>query len=184
VSTRRAVLAGGGIGLLTFAVAGVASELTPQQAKIRSADLQTLTAGEAALLEAFGEVLAPGARAAGIAHFVDQQLGVPPNDCLLMVKYFNVPPPYPAFYRSGLAALERFSRQRTDRDFATLDSAAAEALVRELVAGQPNGWTGPSPFLFYLSVRADAVDTVYGTMDGFARLGIPYMPHIVPTAPW
>ena len=36
------------------------------------------------------------------------------------------------------------------------------------------------PFV-YLLLRSDAVDVVYGTMDGYAALGIPYMPHIAPT---
>jgi len=29
-------------------------------------------------------------------------------------------------------------------------------------------------------VRSDAVDVVYGTVEGFERLGVPYMPHILP----
>jgi hypothetical protein len=33
-------------------------------------------------------------------------------------------------------------------------------------------------------VRSDAVDVVYGTMDGYARLDIPYMAHIAPTTRW
>jgi hypothetical protein len=28
------------------------------------------------------------------------------------------------------------------------------------------------------------VDVYYGTQEGFARLGIPYMPHIAPQEPW
>jgi hypothetical protein len=35
-----------------------------------------------------------------------------------------------------------------------------------------------------LILRSDAVDVVYGTMDGYAALGIPYMPHIAPTKRW
>jgi hypothetical protein len=33
-------------------------------------------------------------------------------------------------------------------------------------------------------LRSDAVDVVYGTMEGYASLGIPYMPHIAPTKRW
>ena len=43
---------------------------------------------------------------------------------------------------------------------------------------------GPaSPFVFGV-LRSDAVDVVYGTMEGYAALGIPYMPHIAPTQKW
>jgi len=34
-------------------------------------------------IEALGETIVPGARAAGIAHFIDQQLSVPLEEALL-----------------------------------------------------------------------------------------------------
>jgi hypothetical protein len=46
------------------------------------------------------------------------------------------------------------------------------------------GWQGPGGPFVYLLLRSDAVDVVYGTMDGYAGLGIPYMPHIAPTKRW
>lgn len=42
------------------------------------------------------------------------------------------------------------------------------------------GWQGPGGSSVYLVLRSDAVDVVYGTMDGYEALGIPYMPHIAP----
>jgi hypothetical protein len=33
-------------------------------------------------------------------------------------------------------------------------------------------------------LRADAVDVVYGTMEGYEALGIPYMAHIAPDKRW
>ena len=36
----------------------------------------------------------------------------------------------------------------------------------------------------YAGLRGDAVDVVYATMDGYAMLGVPYMPHIAPTKKW
>ena len=36
------------------------------------------------------------------------------------------------------------------------------------------GWTGPSGGFVYTILRTDAVDVVYGTMEGYAALGIPY----------
>jgi hypothetical protein len=38
-------------------------------------------------------------------------------------------------------------------------------------------------FVYFL-LRSDAVDVVYGTVEGYAALGIPYMPHIAPTKRW
>jgi hypothetical protein len=46
------------------------------------------------------------------------------------------------------------------------------------------GWQGPAGSFVYLLLRSDAVDVVYGTMEGYAGLGIPYMPHIAPTKRW
>ena len=46
------------------------------------------------------------------------------------------------------------------------------------------GWQGPAGPFVYLVLRSDAVDVVYGTMDGYAALGIPYMPHIAPSKRW
>src|ERR1700689_5417250 len=47
-----------------------------------------------------------------------------------------------------------------------------------------DGWKGPgSPFVYFL-LRTDAVDVVYGTMDGYAHLGVPYQAHIAPTQSW
>jgi hypothetical protein len=33
-------------------------------------------------------------------------------------------------------------------------------------------------------LRNDAIDVVYGTVEGFARLSVPYMPHILPQRSW
>jgi len=47
-----------------------------------------------------------------------------------------------------------------------------------------DGWQGPAGPFVYLILRSDAVDVVYGTMEGYAALGIPYMPHIAPEKRW
>jgi hypothetical protein len=183
-SDRRAFLRGAGLGLLSFSVAGAQAWLSPRQARAAGADLQVLTATEATNLEAIGEAFAPGARDAGVAWFVDHQLALPPNDCLLMAKYFNVPPPYGDFYRASLTALDALSEARHERAFAALPVATGTALLRELLAGEPAGWRGPPALLVYLVLRNDAVDVVYGTREGIEDLGVPYMAHIDPPAPW
>lgn len=184
VSDRRTFLRGAGVGLLGFTVAGARVFLTPSEARAADAALQALTAAEAASLEAVGEAFAPGAAKAGIAWFVDQQLTVPPNDSLLMARYFNVPPPYADFYGASLAALNGFSRVRHEEAFADLDNDTATQLLRELLTGEPDGWQGPPALLVYLVLRNDAVDVVYGTPEGIESLGVPYMAHIRPPAKW
>ena len=47
-----------------------------------------------------------------------------------------------------------------------------------------DGWQGPPGAFVYLVTRSDAVDVVYGTMEGYESLGIPYMAHIVPERRW
>ena len=46
------------------------------------------------------------------------------------------------------------------------------------------GWQGPAGGFVYTVLRNDAIDVVYGTMEGYAALGVPYMPHIAPTKRW
>ena len=41
-------------------------------------------------------------------------------------------------------------------------------------------WQGPPGPLVYTVLRSDAVDVVYGTVEGYEALGVPYMPHILP----
>ncbi|MFQ5635879.1 MAG: gluconate 2-dehydrogenase subunit 3 family protein [Gammaproteobacteria bacterium] len=187
-TSRRNFMRGTGIGLLGFSVAGSSVLLSPRQARAKGAILRVLNDSEVELIEAFGEALVPGARDNGIAYFVDQQLSVEANDALLMIKYFNVPPPYADFYRAGLAALDAYSRAIHDKSFVSLNDAETTAVIEGLVAalngGSPEGWQGPPAVLVYFAVRADAVDVVYGTAEGFERLGVPYMPHIVPPEPW
>jgi hypothetical protein len=127
---RRAFMKGAGIGSLAFTVGGVEVLLTAAQARAQGVPLRVLTPDEARTLEAVGETLAVGARQAGIAHFVDQQLALPPGYALLTLRMSEV-----------------------------------------------------RPFV-YGTLRNDAIDVAYGTVEGFARLGVPYMPHILPERSW
>ena len=74
---RRAFMKGAAIGTLALTVGGVEVMLTPRQAHAQNVPLRTLTAAQAATLDAVGETLVPGAEAAGITNFVDQQLSMP-----------------------------------------------------------------------------------------------------------
>ena len=58
------------------------------------------------------------------------------------------------------------------------------AFIDNMRQNKVEGWQGPPGPFVYLLLRSDAVDVVYGTMDGYAALGIPYMPHIAPSKRW
>lgn len=143
-----------------------------------------LDSTEQATLAALGEVLLPGCVDEGFCEFIDYHLSVPAEDCLLMLRYLDVPAPYAGFYKAGLASLDGIARAAHDKGFASLDGAARKALVQEISHAQPQQWQGPPAPLFYFTLRSDAVDVYYGTEEGFARLDIPYMAHIAPTQPW
>lgn len=172
---------------MTFCVAGCEVELSPGEARRRGAAQRVLTKAEVATLESLGETLLPGSREAGIANYIDHQLGEPAGRQRLMIKYLNVPPPFYVFYQEGLAALERAAATATGAGarFQELPEQIRHELVARMSRENPPGWGSgpPAPFFFFI-VRNDAVDVTYGTMDGFAALGIPYMAHIAPPSRW
>ncbi len=146
--------------------------------------MQTLSAEQAATLAAMGEALVPGAKEAGIANFVDQQLSIPPDQALLQARILNVRPPFANFYRAALGAIDGASEKAKGRKFAELSSDEQRDFISLMRQNKLDGWQGPpGPFVFTV-LRSDAVDVVYATMDGYAALGIPYMPHIAPTKKW
>jgi hypothetical protein len=180
--TRRELLGRVGSGLLILTVSTPWGELTPAEARAKGASFKNLTAEEVALLEELGDVLLPGAGEAGVAHYVDDQLSR--RDPLLFLKYMEYPASHLEFYRQGLAALERLSQLRHGGPFARASQEQKVAAIRELSQKNPEGWNGPPAPLLYFVVRNDAVDVYYGGEEGFARLQIPYMPHLPPPAKW
>ena len=182
---RRAFVKGATLGALAFSVGGAEILLTPRAARAQGVPLRTLTAEQAATLDAIGETLVPGARQAGISHFVDQQVSIPAEEALLEARILNVRPPYANFYRAALGGVDRASQALNNgRAFAQLGEAEQRGLVDSMRQNKVEGWQGPAGPFVYLILRSDAVDVVYGTMDGYAALGIPYMPHIAPTKRW
>jgi hypothetical protein len=182
---RRALIKGAAIGALAFTVGGAEVLLTPRAARAAGVALRTLTDAQAAALDALGETLVPGARQAGISHFVDQQISIPAEEALLEARILNVRPPYANFYRAALGAIDRASQGLNNgRPFAELSEAEQRNLVDSMRQNKVEGWQGPPGPFVYLVLRSDAVDVVYGTMDGYAALGIPYRPHIAPSKRW
>lgn len=184
LATRRTLLKSATLGLFAFQVGAAELLLSPAEARQRGASLKVLSTEEAGLLEAFGEALVPGARAAGLAHYVDANLARPVGQSLLTVRYLDVLPPHDAFYRQGLGALDRAARDGLGQPFALAEEAARNTLIAGLLPGTVKAWNGPPSALFYLAVRSDAADLVYGTRAAFERLNVPYMAHLEPRSDW
>lgn len=181
---RRAFVQGAGLGALAFTIGGAEVMLTPRQARAARVPLRILTAEQGAALEALGETLVPGARDAGIANFVDQQISIAPEDALLQARVLNIRPPFANFYRGALGAVDRASTKAKGRPFAALSPAEQHDLVALMRANKLDPWQGPPAPLVFSVLRNDAVDVVYATMEGYAALGVPYMAHIAPTKKW
>ncbi|MFO1467336.1 MAG: gluconate 2-dehydrogenase subunit 3 family protein [Steroidobacteraceae bacterium] len=142
-----------------------------------------LSRGIAAVLARAGESMLPGAAAAGIADFVGSQLALPAHRQGLLIRYL-MPGPHRTFYVAGLGALEAASLERFHRPFARLSDAQAGELLEDLRNARLPRWSGPPQPLLHFILRNDALDVVYGTRAGFARLGVPYMAHLEPPAGW
>jgi Gluconate 2-dehydrogenase subunit 3 len=182
---RREFLKRGATGLFMFKVGGAEVLLSAREARAQNASFRLLNADEAETIEILGETLVTGARVAGIAHFVDQQLSVPPEEALLEARILNVRPPYANFYRTALSAIDNASQALNGgRKFAQLTPSERHDFVDAMRQNKITGWQGPAGSFVYLVLRSDAVDVVYGTMDGYETLGIPYMPHIAPVRRW
>ncbi len=181
---RRAFLQGAGMGALAFTVGGASVMMTPRAARAQGVPFRLLKADEAAAIEALGETLVPGAKQAGVAHFVDQQVSVAPGEALLEARQLNVKPPFINFYRAAIAAVDGAAGARSGRRFAALGPDEQRAFVDAMRQNKIDGWQGPPGSFVYLVLRSDAVDVVYGTMEGYAQLGVPYMPHIAPDRRW
>ena len=182
---RRDFIKGAATGALAFTVGGVEVLLTAREARAQNVPFRLLKASEAETIEALGETLVPGARAARVAHFVDQQLSVPPGKALLEARILNVRPPYANFYRAAIGAVDTASKARHNGHiFAQLNPSEQHDFVDTMRQNKIQNWQGPSGSLVYMVLRSDAVDVVYGTVEGYEALGIPYMPHIAPEKRW
>ena len=181
---RRVFLKGASMGLLSFTVGGVDILMTAGEARARAVPFRLLSGEEAETLEALGEALVSGARAAGVAHFIDQQISVPPGEALLEARIVNIKPPFVNFYRAAIGAIEKASMARSGKRFAALSASEQHDFIDQLRQNKIDGWQGPPAGQVYFVLRSDAVDVVYGTMEGYESLGVPYLPHIAPDKRW
>ena len=181
---RRGFVKGATLGALAFTVGGVEVLMLPREARARNVPFRLLDAHQGETIEALGETLVPQAREAGIAHYIDQQISVPPHESLLQARIFNVRPPFADFYRSAIVKIDESSRKLFGRDFAQLTVADQREFVDRMRQNKIEGWTGRPGASVYAVLRADAVDVVYATMEGYEALGVPYMAHIPPEKRW
>jgi hypothetical protein len=181
---RRVFLRGAGMGVLAFTVGGASVMMTPAAARAQGVPFRLLKAHEAEVIEALGETLVPGAGQAGVAHFIDQQVSVPPGEALLQARESNVKPPFINFYRAAIAAVDKASETHSRNGFASMAPSARHDLVDAMRQNKIDGWQGPPGSFVYLVLRNDALDVVYGTMEGHELLGVPYMAHITPDRRW
>lgn len=131
-----------------------------------------------------GEILLPGADAAGIVHFVDHHVSVPPADSILMIRYLDWPPPFAALHRGGLATLDAFARTTHGSSFTEVPAEVAHQVVGAIAPEQSQDWQRQLSQLLFFAARSDAVDVVYGTKAGIEALGLPYLAHIEPERRW
>src|ERR1700744_5904809 len=181
---RRIFLKGASMGVLAFTVGGAEILMTPKQARARAVPVRLLSGEEAETLEALGETLVPGEGEAGVAHFIDQQVSVTPGEALLEARIVNVKPPFINFYRAAIGAIDKASTARSGKRFAALSAAEQHDFIDLLRQNKLEGWQGPPAGQVYFVLGSDAVDVVYGTMEGYESLGVPYMPHIAPDRRW
>ncbi len=181
--SRREFVKKGSLSL-SFALAGSHILLSPAEAYAKEVPFTVLNTDEVLTLESVCEILLSGATESGVAHFVDHQLGVDPNDSLLVLKYFGFPPPYTDFYRPVLAALKQLSQSMFNKDIQSLDEKQGRVFIEAIRDKNPPDWKAPPAPLAYIALRNDTVDVVYGTPEGFKKLGVPYMEHILPPEGW
>jgi Gluconate 2-dehydrogenase subunit 3 len=181
---RRGFVKGATLGALAFTIGGAEVVMAAGEARARGVPFRLLDAHQGEVLEAVGETLVPGARQAGIAHFIDQQLSVPAQESLLQARIFNFRPPFADFYRAAIVAIDDACGKSFGRDITQLQTDEQREFVNRMRQNKIDGWTGSPGAMVYAVLRADAVDVVYGTMEGYEMLGIPYMPHIPPDKRW
>jgi Gluconate 2-dehydrogenase subunit 3 len=129
---RRGFMKGATLGALAFSVGGVETLMTPGEARARNVPFRLLDAHQGETLEALGETLVPQAREAGIAHYVDQQISVRPEESLLQARIFNVRPLFADFYRSTIISVDEASRKIFGKEFAQLTAADQREFVGRL----------------------------------------------------
>ena len=180
--SRRAFLIGTAVGAGAVAGAGlVPAALAETHAQHNPAGTSATTAqalahggghgaflndDDSATVAAFAERLMPGApgkpgaRDAGVLHYIDLALAGAYADLQ-------------DFYRRGLTSLEAYCRKTHDASFVKLDAAKQDEVITALEHGKATGFSWPTAQAFFNTVRTHTMegmfgDPVYGGNKDFA----------------
>ena len=144
---------------------------------------RTFNKMQAETFAAWCNLIVNGSANAGVAYFVDKYISNPYAQSLIMARFFE-DSPLSDFYIAGIAGIDKESREQFDRTFVLLESDKQLQIINAASQSKTRIWVKPSPFIFYLMSRSDAIDVVYGTEQGFQNLDIPYLAHLPPPQPW
>jgi hypothetical protein len=156
----------------------------PREARAKNLPFKILSPDEVAAVESLSEALVPGARAAGVSHYIDHELASPSPR--LMLRFAQLRGPMTPYYRGALAAFVSSMKAQGHGAFSSLSPDAQHTIIEALRTGtiKPWGESAVAAPVFYGMMRNDGVDVVYGSADGFKALDMPYMPHIMPKTTW
>jgi hypothetical protein len=181
---RRHLLQAGGASL-AIAAATPLSLFDPREARAQGMPFKVLSSDEVATIEAVSDALVPGARDAGVSHYIDHELSGPSPR--LMFRFAQLRGAMAPYYHGALAAFAASLTAQGNGAFASLSPDAQHTVIEALRTGTIKPWEasgGVAAPVFYGMMRNDGIDVVYGSVEGFKNLDIPYMPHIMPKATW
>ncbi|MEI9925430.1 MAG: gluconate 2-dehydrogenase subunit 3 family protein [Bradyrhizobium sp.] len=180
---RRHLLQAGGVSFALTAAAPL-SLFNPREARAQDLPFKVLSSDEVKTVEALSDSLVPGARDAGVAHYIDHELASPSPRLLL--RFAQLRGPMAPYYHNAIAAFAASLTAQGNGTFASLSPDAQHGVIEALRTGTIKPWdtSAVAAPLFYGMMRNDGVDVVYGSAEGFKNLDIPYMPHIMPQATW
>jgi hypothetical protein len=180
---RRYLLQAGGASLALGAAAPL-SLFNARKARAQGLPFKVLSPDEVATIEALSDALVPGARDAGVSHYIDHELASPSPRLLL--RFAQLRGPMAPYYHGAIAAFAASMTAQGNGALSSLSGDAQHAVIEALRTGTIKPWDAGAVAapIFYGMMRNDGIDVVYGSAEGFKHLDIPYMPHIMPTATW
>ena len=147
------------------AAAALAAPLTRAEgqapASSAAAPARFLTAAELALLDELTEIIiptddhSPGARAAGVAAYLDGRLAE------------SLEPEWQATWRAGLKAVEELSHQLTGKPFLQATAARRLEVVTRMAAGEADPRSPPE--LFFKELKRRTAEAYYTSKIGIHR---------------
>ena len=178
---RRHLLKVGGASLAMSAAAPL-SLFNPREARAQGIPFKVLSPDEVTTIEALSDALVPGAREAGVSHYIDHELASSPR---LLLRFAQLRGPMAPYYHGALAAFAASMTAQGSGAFSSLSPDAQHTVIEALRTGTIKPWDAAvAAPVFYGMMRNDGVDVVYGSVEGFKDLDIPYMPHIMPKTTW